>query len=200
MDGKIRVLVIDDNEELCKVLELFLKKRGFDVLKAHSAQEAMKILEQTREKIDVILLDYILPDMSGEEVLNFVRQFNPNVGIIMMTGVKDLNTAVNLMKNGADDYITKPFRLGLLEEKINEVLYKKAMSSAPASSLTAERATEILDGLHCEFKGRILRFVFRDLEEMNKFIDELKKRKDIRIRDVNIGDEMEVFVSINEEK
>ena len=193
MDEKIRVLVVDDNGELVKIIKVYLEGRGYEVLGAHSAQEAMKYIE-SEEKIDVILLDLLLPDIQGPELLKIIRDINQKVGIIVMTGLKDLNVAIEVMKSGADDYITKPFRLGELEEKINEILYKKAMETPPQEILTAKRAQEILDGINCQEEGRMLKFSFKDIEEMNRFMEYIKNRDDVSIQDIRIGEEMELFV------
>ncbi len=199
-DEKLNVLIVDDNEEFAKVMRIYLERRGMRVFEAHNAQEALKILEEHKNRIHVALLDLILPDMSGAEVLRIMREIAPDMGIIVITGVKDIRTAVELMKAGADEYITKPFRLGDLEDKINEVLYTKAMKSHTGEALTAERAEEIIDSIPCEEKGRMLRFEFRDIQEMNRFIESVRKKKGWRIKDIHIGEEMEVFVSKSEEK
>ncbi len=193
MDEKIRVLVVDDNEELVKIIKVYLQSRGYEILVAYNAREAMEHIE-SGERIDVLLLDLLLPDVQGPELLKIIRDMNQKVGIIVMTGLRDLNVAIEVMKSGADDYITKPFRLGELEEKINEILYKKAMETPPQEMLTAKKAQEILDNINCQGEGRMLKFSFKDIEEMNRFIEHLKNRDDVSIQDVRIGEEMELFV------
>ncbi len=193
MDEKIRVLVVDDNEELVNIIKVYLQSRGYEVLVAHNAQEAMAHIESGK-RIDVLLLDLLLPDVQGPELLKIIRDINQKIGIIVMTGLRDLNVAIEVMKSGADDYITKPFRLGELEEKINEILYKKAMETPLQEMLTAKKAQEILDNINCQGEGRMLKFSFKDIEEMNRFIEHLKNRDDVSIQDVRIGEEMELFV------
>jgi len=192
MDGNLNVVVVDDNKELAEIIKQYLSKRGFDVIIAESAKEAMSILEKSK-RVDVILLDIILKDANGLDLLKSIRAQSKQVVIIIITGIKDLNTVIEAMKAGADDYLVKPFRLGELEEKINEILYKKAMEE-PQHTLTAEGAMEVVDTL--DYNSGILKFSFKDLDEMHKFLDMLKSRDDVEINDVRIGEEYEVFMTI----
>ncbi|HHE75563.1 MAG TPA: response regulator, partial [Candidatus Aciduliprofundum boonei] len=105
-DENITLLVVDDNKELVKIIKTYLKRRGFNILAAYTAHEALRIIEESKKKIRLMLLDLMLPDMPGQEVLKLIREMNSDIGIIVITGVKDIQTAVELMKAGADDYIT----------------------------------------------------------------------------------------------
>ncbi len=192
MDGKLNVVVIDDNRELAGIIKEYLTKRGFEVTIAEDAMEAMKILE-TSSRIDVILLDLMLKNFNGLELLKSIRSHSKRVAIIIITGIKDLNTVIEAMKSGADDYLVKPFRLGELEEKINEILYKKAIEEPPQNNLTAERAMEVVNTI--DHNSGMLKFSFKDLNEMHKFLEMLKDRDDININDVQIGQEYEVYLS-----
>ncbi|OYT59767.1 response regulator [Euryarchaeota archaeon ex4484_178] len=192
MGGSIKMLVIDDNKELTKIIEKYMEKKGFDVLVANTVQEAMKIIEKG-ERIDVMLLDLMLPDIHGLEFLKIIREHEKNVAIIVITGLKDLNTVIEVMKAGADDYLVKPFRLGELEEKVHEILYKKAMSEPIREELTAERAMEVIDST--PYHGGMFKFSFADIEELNKFVEEVNSREDVAIRDVKIGENYEVYVT-----
>ncbi len=192
MDGNLNVVVVDDNRELAEIIKQYLSKRGFNVKIAESAKEAMSILEKSK-RVDVILLDLMLKDVHGLDLLKSLRAQSKQVVIIIITGIKDLNTVIEAMKAGADDYLVKPFRLGELEEKINEILYKKAMEE-PQQTLTAEKAMEAVDTLN--YDSGILKFSFKDLNEMHKFLEMLKSRDDVEINDVKIGEEYEVFMTI----
>ncbi len=192
MDGNLNVVIVDDNKELAEIIRQYLSKRGFDVKIAESAKDAMSILEKSK-RVDVILLDLMLKDANGLDLLKSIRAHSKQVVIIIITGIKDLNTVIEAMKSGADDYLVKPFRLGELEEKINEILYKKAMEE-PQQTLTADRAMEVVDTL--DYNSGILKFSFKDLNEMHKFLEMLKSRDDVEINDVKIGEEYEVFMTI----
>ncbi len=192
MNGSLNVVIIDDNKELAELIKQYLSNRGFDVKIAENARDAMSILEKSK-KVDVILMDLMLKDVHGLEMLKSIRAHSKQVVIIIITGIKDLNTVIEAMKAGADDYLVKPFRLGELEEKINENLYKKAMEE-PMQTLTADRAMEVLDTL--DYNSGMLRFSFKDLNEMHRFLDMIKLRDDLKIHDVKIGEEYEIFVTI----
>ena len=192
MNGSLNVVIIDDNKELAEVIKQYLSNRGFDVKIAENARDAMSILEKSK-RVDVILLDLMLKDVHGLEMLKSIRSHSKQVVIIIITGIKDLNTVIEAMKAGADDYLVKPFRLGELEEKINENLYKKAMEE-PMQTLTADRAMEVLDTL--DYNSGMLKFSFKDLNEMHRFLDMIKLRDDLKIHDVKIGEEYEIFVTI----
>ena len=192
MNGSLNVVIIDDNKELAELIKQYLSNRGFDVKIAENARDAMSILEKSK-RVDVILLDLMLKDVHGLEMLKSIRAHSKQVVIIIITGIKDLNTVIEAMKAGADDYLVKPFRLGELEEKINENLYKKAMEE-PMQTLTADRAMEVLDTL--DYNSGMLKFSFKDLNEMQRFLDMIKLRDDLKIHDVKIGEEYEIFVTI----
>jgi two-component system response regulator CpxR len=152
----------------------------------------MKLMEESK-RIDVALVDIMLPDINGLEILKAIREHSKSIVIIVISGIKDLDVVIEAMKSGADDYLVKPFRLGELEEKINEILYKKAMEE-PQNTLTAESAEEVVNTL--DYTSGMLKFSFKDLNEMHKFLEMMKKRDDVVINDVRIGEEYEVFMTI----
>lgn len=102
-----KILVIEDDVAFCKLVEKFLTKNGYEVSVAFSATEA-KIKTQT-ENFDLILTDLRLPDSDGMTLLTEFKREMPSTPVILMTGYSDINTAVKAIKNGATDYISKPF-------------------------------------------------------------------------------------------
>ena len=102
-----KILVIEDDVSFCKLVEKFLTKNGYEVSVAFSATEA-KIKTQT-ENFDLILTDLRLPDSDGMTLLTDFKRELPSTPVILMTGYSDINTAVKAIKNGATDYISKPF-------------------------------------------------------------------------------------------
>ncbi len=193
MDGKIGLLVVDDNKELTKILDSYFTLRGFQVYVAHTGKEAMKLLTE-KKYIDAILLDLMLPDISGVDLLKNIRDLNKNVPVIIITGSDDINNAIQTLKGGADDYVLKPFGLREIEEKINKIMYKKATEVESNTFLTAQKAMEILDNL--KDKNVVLRFVFESIDEMNKFTECLKGRDDATVKDIRVGENYEVIVDL----
>ena len=113
---KAKILVIDDEVEICNLLKSFLTKKGYEVATATSAAEGLEKIE--KEKPKVILLDIRMPDMDGIELLKRIRGIDKDVGVIMATAVNDENTAQEAVSLGAADYIIKPFDLEYLERSL----------------------------------------------------------------------------------
>ena len=117
-----RILVIDDDKDLCFNLSSILKDEGYDVLAVEDGREALKILQGNCP--DLVLLDMRLPEMDGMKILEKMKELNHNLAIIMLTAYSDVKDAVKAMRLGAYDYITKPFDN---EELI--LIIKKALST-----------------------------------------------------------------------
>jgi two-component system, NtrC family, response regulator HydG len=101
-----KILIIDDDKDLCFVLKRFLSKHGFEVLDAQTGRAALDILDSVEPNL--ILCDFRLEDMSGSSILKKIKEKNPNVPVIIITGYSNIKTAVEVMKLGAMDYVTKP--------------------------------------------------------------------------------------------
>jgi two-component system response regulator HydG len=101
-----KILIIDDDKDLCFVLKRFLSKHGFEVLEATSGRAALDILDSVEPNL--ILCDFRLEDMSGSSILKKIKEKNPSVPVIIITGYSNIKTAVEVMKLGAMDYVTKP--------------------------------------------------------------------------------------------
>lgn len=102
-----KILLIEDDISFCKLLEKFLIKKAYDVTIAFSAEEARLAIK--KESFDLILTDLRLPDSDGIGLMAEFKILYPEIPVILMTGYSDVNTAVKAIKNGAADYISKPF-------------------------------------------------------------------------------------------
>ncbi len=102
-----KILLIEDDISFCKLLEKFLVKKAYEVTIAFSAAEAKIAIKN--ESFDLILTDLRLPDSDGIGLMAEFKASNPEIPVILMTGYSDVNTAVKAIKNGASDYISKPF-------------------------------------------------------------------------------------------
>ncbi len=128
MSNLKKVLIVDDEFKIIDVVKSFLETKGFIVYGAENGKIAFEILE--KENISIILLDLMLPDMSGEEICKAIRK-KSRVPIIMVTAKvneKDLLTGLSI---GADDYITKPFSLVELYARIEAVLRRSSDDVMP---------------------------------------------------------------------
>ncbi|MFA6742738.1 MAG: response regulator [Candidatus Neomarinimicrobiota bacterium] len=121
--NKYRILIVDDEQNVCDFLEEFLKYKGYSALKASSGDEALHSIKE--KGTDLILLDLLMPGMSGLEVLENVRKLYPDLPVIILTGVKDKRMVDDTLNLGADDYICKPIDLDVLEKSISNSLQRK---------------------------------------------------------------------------
>lgn len=102
-----RMLIVDDERDICDCLTVFFSGRGFSVSAAFSGEEALERLSETRA--DVILLDILLPGLSGIEVLKHAKTLNPTARVIMVTALDQDELRMQARHYGAAAYITKPF-------------------------------------------------------------------------------------------
>ncbi len=114
----IEILVIDDESNIRKLFARELAVPGRNIQTAGSAAEAMKLLCEA--VFDVIILDIRLPDANGQELMQELLETHPHTAIILITGYADVDSAVQAMKNGAYDYVTKPFSLERIEQIIEK--------------------------------------------------------------------------------
>ena len=111
-----RILLIDDDTDMCRLLSHFLQRKGFETDTAHSG--AKGIAKFKENNFDVVLCDFRLGDMDGRKVLQEIKAINQDVVVIIITGYSDVKMAVDVMRHGAFDYITKPL---IPEEVINVI-------------------------------------------------------------------------------
>jgi len=121
------ILLVDDEEAQRTVLGGFLRKRGFDVLAAGTVDEALRIAGA--RTLDLVLTDLRMPGASGLDLLQAIRAINPEVPVVLMTAFGTVASAVDAMKRGAADYLTKPIDLDELEVLIARTLEQRALVS-----------------------------------------------------------------------
>jgi DNA-binding NtrC family response regulator len=120
---KKRILVVEDEEKLRRVVELQLLSSGFDVDKAASAEEGLRVVDRA----DLVLTDLKLPKMDGLEFLGLIRRQNSQLPVIMMTAFGSVESAVEAMKLGATDFLLKPFSLDHLMQVVAKALEMRAL-------------------------------------------------------------------------
>jgi DNA-binding NtrC family response regulator len=120
---KKRILVVEDEEKLRRVIELQLVSTGFEVDKAGTAEEGLRVVDRA----DLVLTDLKLPQMDGLKFLALIRRQNSLVPVIMMTAYGSVETAVEAMKSGATDFLLKPFSLDHLMQVINKAMEVRAL-------------------------------------------------------------------------
>lgn len=146
-DFKNRViLVVDDEERMARFIRLNLEHDGFRVVEAHRGLEA---IHQLRDAMpDVVILDVMMPDLDGFEVLKMIREIS-NVPVIMLTAKGEEDDRVRGLELGADDYVTKPFSPRELVSRVRAVLRR-----TEASGFSSKEVYEIDDRLKIDFGRR----------------------------------------------
>ncbi len=120
-----RVLVVDDERSMRELLAIVLKREGYEVLLAENGRMAVEALN--RGSVDVLISDIKMPDMSGVEVLRAAKQADPDILGIMITAFASTDTAVEAMRLGACDYLSKPFDIDLLKMKVREKIENRRL-------------------------------------------------------------------------
>ena len=121
------LLIVDDEKAQRQVLSGDLKSRGYKVLEADSAETALDIVR--KNLIDVILTDLKMPGASGIDLLTNLKEINPEISVVIMTAYASVETAVQALKNGAYDFITKPYNLDEIELVIKRIIEKNNLKS-----------------------------------------------------------------------
>ena len=119
------ILIVDDETGIRKLLQSKLSSEGYDCQEAGNAEQALNKLEN--KAIDLVILDINMPGKSGIELLSEIKASYPDIAVIMATAIADTNIAIQCMKQGAYDYITKPFDLDEVIISINRALEKRRL-------------------------------------------------------------------------
>ena len=159
--AKQRILIVDDEEDICMILSYSLQKAGYEVLVAHSAEEALELLQSPNSliassPIDLILLDIMMGEMSGLEMAEKLRSDigyrESGIGIppiIFLTALSDEDTVLKGFNLGADDYISKPFRIAEVLARVAAVLRRSATpkTAVQNSSEVQNSSTIVFEGI-----------------------------------------------------
>ena len=119
MSEKRRVLIVDDDRDIVTIVSTILGGRGWDIKAAYNGREALEAV--TLSKPDIILLDIMMPEMNGIEVLKRIKKIDTDARIIMITAFGDVESYLDSMELGAYEYINKPFETEELLEMIDRV-------------------------------------------------------------------------------
>ncbi len=188
------VLVVDDEERIVEFVESYLLKSGYTVLKAYNGSDALQLFEHN--KIDLILLDLMLPDVSGEEVCKTIRKVS-RVPVIMLTAKAEEEQILKGLDIGADDYVTKPFSPRQLIARVGALLRRtKGGNYRVSSILSFNHQDLVIDTLKHEVtkNGEVLKLTpieFSLLSTMAKTPNRTYTRDDLIT--YALGDEYDGF-------
>ncbi len=146
-DNSIHVLVVEDEQEIRELMALHLLRQGYRVTESASAEEAVN--ELNRNSYQVFVLDWMLPGMSGVDVVDKIKARHPQAAILMVTAKAEPQDIVAGLERGADDYMTKPFNPSVFVARVKALLRRHQMdTSAPAETGEVQIA-----GLRINFKS-----------------------------------------------
>ncbi len=165
-----KILIIEDEEKIARFVELELKYEGYEVEKAFNGRDGLEIA--TAHSFDLILLDIMLPEINGIEVLRRIRKVS-KVPVILLTARDAVIDKVTGLDGGADDYITKPFAIEELLARIRVVLRKRDAFSDNRSSEILEEGALILDSSKREVtvQGELIDLTKREFDLLQYLLE-----------------------------
>lgn len=154
-----KILVVDDDEQMREDVTEILVREGYNVSNVGSGEEALKRIKE--EDFDVILTDFVMPGIDGMEVLRQSKRLKPAIRVIMVTGFGTIENAVEAMKEGASDYVSKPFKIGEVQATVKRVIeeanFNKSLSS---SGVKDDRVQEMLSSLSNPIRRAVVEYLF----------------------------------------
>jgi response regulator RpfG family c-di-GMP phosphodiesterase len=136
MAKETHILVVDDEPKICEFLGILLGREGYRTASAYSASDALALIE--RNAYDLVLTDLKMPGMDGFELITRLKKIRPDLPVIMITGYATVETAVQALRYGVDDYVTKPFNIDELRKVI-----ARSLQSATVQQQTQELAAQL---------------------------------------------------------
>ena len=164
----ITVLVVDDESRMRKLIRDFLAQKGYSILEAQDGEEALKVFEENKNKIDIILLDVMMPKLDGWSVLRQIRQTS-TVPIIMLTARGEEQDEQFGFELGVDEYISKPFSPKILVARVEAIIKR---SKAIEKHVKDYGGIEIdADGRTVKVDGKQIELSLREYELLKYLID-----------------------------
>lgn len=163
------ILIADDEQRMRKLVKDFLKQKNFNIIEAQDGDEALKKFNENKNKINLILLDVMMPKLDGWSVLRQIRQVDSNIPIIMITARSEEQDELFGFELGVDEYITKPFSPKILVARVEALLkranpVKKELKNHDGIVIDNDARTVTVDGKSVELS-------FREYELLKYLID-----------------------------
>lgn len=165
----ITVLVVDDESRMRKLIKDFLIQKNYNILEAEDGEKALLVYQENKEKINLILLDVMMPKLDGWSVLRQIRQDNKSLPIVMLTARAEENDELFGFELGVDEYITKPFSPKILVARVEAILKR---------SMPEEKELKSYDGIVIDNEGRTVKvdgktieLSFREYELLKYLLD-----------------------------
>ncbi|MGC8925730.1 MAG: HD domain-containing phosphohydrolase [Calditerrivibrio sp.] len=127
MEKDINILVVDDEDYIRDSIKLMFEEENYGFIEAENGFKALDILEKRKDEIDIVMTDLKMPEMDGITLLKIIKERYPEMTVIIITGYPSLETAIETLQIGADDYITKPFNVNDVHSKLRKALESKKL-------------------------------------------------------------------------
>ena len=131
--GSETILLVDDEEMIRKVASAMLQSLGYHVIVAASGAEAVAVISQRGDSIDLVILDMIMPDMDGSATFDSLRAIMPKVAVLLSSGYSINGQTINMLQKGCRGFIQKPFTLSELSQKIRNTFEEGEISISSTS-------------------------------------------------------------------
>ncbi|WP_100372842.1 response regulator transcription factor [Bacillus sp. FJAT-45037] len=164
-----KILIIDDEKQMQKLIEVCIQSSDYQIISLSSAIEAKPLLEG--ENIHLILLDIMMPEMTGFELLSYMNECNKNIPVILITAIDETDAVVRGLELGAYDFITKPFEPRELKARVNSVIKR-------TQHLVEELSTIVRFEVKCDslqrvftYKGQLIPFTNKEYQLFSRFFN-----------------------------
>jgi signal transduction histidine kinase/CheY-like chemotaxis protein len=155
MTGTGKILVVDDEADICDLCVRSLQRYGYEVSATTKPLQALEMLRQ--QEVDLLLLDVRMPEISGIEVMRRVRQFAPDLAIVVMTGYASMEMAIEAVKQGATDFLQKPFQnLDNLRLAVAEALAKRDLARERSRSRALMHLVQVSEQIAASLEEDVL--------------------------------------------
>ncbi|MBA7651137.1 Sensor kinase CckA [subsurface metagenome] len=125
LKGKEGVLLVDDEDVIVDVSRELLQTLGYEVYVARNGREAIDTYKANKDKIDIVILDMVMPDMGGGEAYDIMKDIDPNIKVLLSSGYSIDGQAAEILDRGCNGFIQKPFNITQLSQKLREILEKQ---------------------------------------------------------------------------
>ena len=182
----VKLLVADDEQKICRLLESFFSERGYEVLVAHSGPDALDCIR--RERPHLVFLDLRMPGLNGLDILKEAKSVDDTIKIIIITAIEDEETIQRARELGATDYVIKPFSLEYLKEevlmKVSTSLYEDLRKVNEELKDSVVRLKDVVRGIVAAFSAVVSKIdphythdhVVRSVEYASKIIHKLRQQ------------------------
>ena len=163
------ILIVDDEARMRKLLKDFLLQKNYQILEAEDGEKALQVYKENQNKINLILLDVMMPKLDGWSVLRQIRQEDKDIPIIMLTARSEEQDELFGFELGVDEYVTKPFRPKVLVARVEAMLKRTTVEKTANKSYDGIVIDN--DGRTVTVDGKLIELSFREYELLKYLVD-----------------------------